>query len=174
MPQWVHHCKELRNHCVMLFRFHWKACQWCRKPSILYKAGDAYVSTVDHSTLDCESTYTGVVLIACHDLCLLFRLRNILEMWKARSRCNVHKHSKHRRTRLYPPEWGVWLIRGGHHGHQGPNSWLKPALISPSASQSEGGCTKGLGSGRSTKETKKNKKKKQKCFKKHESEKSSF
>uniref|UniRef100_A0A671MFZ6 Protein LSM12 homolog A n=1 Tax=Sinocyclocheilus anshuiensis TaxID=1608454 RepID=A0A671MFZ6_9TELE len=64
-------------------------------------------------------------------------LRNILEMWKARSRCNVHKHSKHRRTRLYPPEWGsgggVWLIWGGHHGHQGPSSWSKPALFSPSA-----------------------------------------
>ncbi|KAK3529226.1 hypothetical protein QTP70_021926 [Hemibagrus guttatus] len=32
------------------------------------------------------------------------RSRNILETWKRRSRCNVHKHSKHRRSRRYHPE----------------------------------------------------------------------
>ncbi len=40
------------------------------------------------------------------------RLRNILKMWKARSRCSAHKHSKHRRTRLYPPESGGYGSSG--------------------------------------------------------------
>ncbi|TRY60608.1 hypothetical protein DNTS_007567 [Danionella cerebrum] len=72
-------------------------------------------------------------------------LRNIFETWKARSRCRVHKHSKHRRTRLYPPERRVWLTWGGHHGRQGPQSWSKPARFCPSALPAEGGCTTGLG-----------------------------
>lgn len=42
---------------------------------------------------------------------LSFRLRNILEMWKVRSPCNVHKHSKHRRTPLYLLEMAVQVGR---------------------------------------------------------------
>ena len=44
------------------------------------------------------------------------RLRNILEMWKVRSPCNVHKHSKHRRTPLYLLELAAWLGRGRRRG----------------------------------------------------------
>lgn len=72
MPQWVHHCKELRNYCVMLFRFHWKACVGGVEKLLFYTRQVTHmslnVSTVDQSTLDCASTYTGVILIACHDL----------------------------------------------------------------------------------------------------------
>uniref|UniRef100_A0A3B4UFF8 LSM12 homolog b n=1 Tax=Seriola dumerili TaxID=41447 RepID=A0A3B4UFF8_SERDU len=39
-------------------------------------------------------------------------LRNILETWKVRSPCNVHKHSKHRRTPLYLLELAVWVSQG--------------------------------------------------------------
>ncbi|XP_061087986.1 protein LSM12 homolog A isoform X1 [Conger conger] len=43
-------------------------------------------------------------------------LRNILEMWKARSPCSDHKHSKHRRTPLYhlEPVVGLGEDNNGH------------------------------------------------------------
>lgn len=41
------------------------------------------------------------------------RLRNILEMWKVRSPCNVHKHIKHRRTPLYLLELAAVVGRLG-------------------------------------------------------------
>lgn len=50
---------------------------------------------------------------------VLFRLRrsrNILETWKVRSPCSVHKHSKHRRTPLYLLELAVWVGRGRRRG----------------------------------------------------------
>lgn len=48
----------------------------------------------------------------------LCRLRNILETWKGRSPCNVHKHSKHRRTPLYLLESAQGSVGPASQGRQ--------------------------------------------------------
>lgn len=58
-----------------------------------------------------------------------FRLRNILEMWKVRSPCNVHKHSKHRRTPLYLLEMAVQVGRLPGNGGCVPTARLKSAFL---------------------------------------------
>lgn len=64
------------------------------------------------------STFINTKLCVCFRVsCSLMslrscRLRNILETWKVRSPCNVHKHSKHRRTPLYLLELAVRVGRG--------------------------------------------------------------
>lgn len=55
----------------------------------------------------------GSAFIHGHACSRSFRSRNILEMWKVRSPCNVHKHSKHRRTPLYLLELAVRVGRSG-------------------------------------------------------------
>lgn len=53
-----------------------------------------------------------LLFCSCFFLLYLRRLRNILETWKVRSPCNVHKHSKHRRTPLYLLELAAWVGQG--------------------------------------------------------------